>query len=244
MENNNFKQNNDESKALQTLQEYGENLRRRQRLEQTIDRLAAAETSARRIPPYIYIMSGVAACLLILWLALPLRDNTAGQQKPVYQAKVVPDSGNDTIMSLSDENNEVAVLEERQPQRKARPAREGSPMAAVTAHPAVSSETAPVPESIAMPSDVDLRMQEKPAEEADMLLVADQPSVPAADNAPDTIPAPARTMHIITNNVPVSYEPDVDSRKFQFFPKLKSYRHRQLPLFAYQFNKQNIKTNF
>ena len=33
MENNNFKQNKDESNALQTLQEYGENLRRRQRLD-------------------------------------------------------------------------------------------------------------------------------------------------------------------------------------------------------------------
>ncbi len=244
MENNNFKQNNDESKALQTLQEYGENLRRRQRLEQTIDRLAAAETPARRIPPYIYIISGVAACLLILWLVFPLKDKGTGAQKPVYQANVVTDSIRNALPTLSEENREEAVVEELQPQREARPAREGSPMAAVTAHPAVSSETAPAPESIAMPADVDLRMQERPAEEADMLLVADQPSVPAADNVHDTIPAPARTMHIITNNVPVSYEPDVDSRKFQFFPKLKSYRHRQLPLFAYQFNKQNIKTNF
>lgn len=236
MENNNFKQNNDESKALQTLQEYGENLRRRQRLEQTIDRLAAAETPARRIPPYIYIISGVAACLLILWLVFPLKDKGTGAQKPVYQAKVMLDSGNNTIMSLSDENNEVAVLEERQPQRAARPAREGSPMAAITAHPAVSSETAPAPESIAMPADADLRMQEKPAEEADMLLVTDQPSVPAADNIHDTIPAPARPMYIITNNVLVSYEPDDDSRKFQFFPKLRSGRQRQLPLLAHQFN--------
>ena len=244
MENNNFKQNNDESKALQTLQEYGENLRRRQRLEQSIDRQAAAETPARRIAPYIYIISGVAACLLILWLVFPLKDKGMEAQKPVYQANVVTDSSRNALPTLSEESREEAVVEERQPQREARPAREGSPMAAVTAHPAVSSETAPAPESIAMPADADLRMQEKPAEEADMLLVADQPSVPAADNAPDTMPAPARTMHIITNNMPVSYEPDVDSRKFQFFPKLKSYRHRQLPLFAYQFNKQSIKTNF
>ena len=236
MKNNNFKQNNNESKALQTLQEYGENLRRRQRLEQTIDRLAAAETPARRIPPYIYIISGVAACMLILWLVFPLQDKGTGAQKPVYQAKVMLDSGNNTIMSLSDENNEVAVLEKRQPQREARPAREGSPMSAVTAHPAVSSETDPAPESIAMPADVNLRMQKKPADEADMLLVADQPSVPAADNAPDTIPAPARPMYIITNNVLVSYEPDEDSRKFQFFPKLRSGRQRQLPLLAHQFN--------
>lgn len=236
MENNNFKQNNDESKALQTLQEYGENLRRRQRLEQTIDRLAAAETPARRIPPYIYIISGVAACLLILWLVFPLKDKGTGAQKPVYQAKVVTDSSRNALPTLSEESREEAVVEERQPQREARPAREGSPMAAVTAHPAVSSETAPAPESIAMPADVDLRMQEKPAEEADMLLVADQPSVPAADNAHDTIPAPARPMYIITNNVLVSYEPDDDSRKFQFFPKLRSGRQRQLPLLAHQFN--------
>ena len=236
MENNNFKQNNDESKALQTLQEYGENLRRRQRLEQTIDRLAAAETPARRIPPYIYIISGVAACLLILWLVFPLKDKGTGAQKPVYQAKVVTDSSRNALPSLSEESREEAVVEKRQPQREARPAREGSPMAAVTAHPAVSSETAPAPESIAMPADADLRMQEKPAEEADMLLVADQPSVPAADNSPDTIPAPARPMYIITNNVLVSYEPDDDSRKFQFFPKLRSGRQRQLPLLAHQFN--------
>lgn len=236
MENNNFKQNNDESKALQTLQEYGENLRRRQRLEQTIDRLAAAETPARRIPPYIYIISGVAACLLILWLVFPLKDKGTGAQKPVYQANVVTDSIRNALPTLSEENREEAVVEELQPQREARPAREGSPMAAVTAHPAVSSETAPAPESIAMPADADLRMQEKPAEEADMLLVADQPSVPAADNAPDTIPAPARPMYIITNNVLVSYEPDDDSRKFQFFPKLRSGRQRQLPLLAHQFN--------
>ena len=236
MENNNFKQNNDESKALQTLQEYGENLRRRQRLEQTIDRLAAAETPARRIPPYIYIISGVAACLLILWLVFPLKDKGMEAQKPVYQAKVVTDSSRNALPSLSEESREEAVVEKRQLQREARPAREGSPMAAVTAHPAVSSETAPAPESIAMPADVDLRMQEKPAEEADMLLVADQPSVPAADNAPDTIPAPARPMYIITNNVLVSYEPDDDSRKFQFFPKLRSGRQWQLPLLAHQFN--------
>ena len=236
MENNNFKQNNDESKALQTLQEYGENLRRRQRLEQTIDRLAAAETPARRIPPYIYIISGVAACLLILWLVFPLKDKGMEAQKPVYQAKVMLDSGNNTIMSLSDENNEVAVLEERQPQRAAHPAVEGSPMAAVTAHPAVSSETDPAPESIAMPADADFRMQERPAEEAEMFLAAEQPTVPAADNAHDTIPAPARPMYIITNNVLVSYEPDDDSRKFQFFPKLRSGRQRQLPLLAHQFN--------
>ncbi len=236
MKNNNFKQNKDESNALQTLQEYGENLRRRQRLEQTIDRLAAAETPARRIPPYIYIISGVAACMLILWLVFPLKDKGMEAQKPVYQAKVILDSGNNTIISLPDGNKELAVLEERQPQRAAHPAREGSPMAAVTAHPAVSSETVPAPESIATTADADLRMQEKPAEEAEMFLAAEQPTVPAVDNAPDTIPAPARTMHIITNNVPVSYEPDEDSRKFQFFPKLKSYRHRQLPLFAYQFN--------
>lgn len=236
MENNNFKQNNDESKALQTLQEYGENLRRRQRLEQTIDRLAAAETPARRIPPYIYIISGVAACLLILWLVFPLKDKGTGAQKPVYQAKVVTDSSRNALPTLSEESREEAVVEERQLQREARPAREGSPMAAVTAHPAVSSETAPAPESIAMPADADLRMQEKPAEEADMLLVAGQPSVPAADNAHDTIPAPARPMYIITNNVLVSYEPDDDSRKFQFFPKLRSGRQRQLPLLAHQFN--------
>ena len=236
MENNNFKQNNDESKALQTLQEYGENLRRRQRLEQTIDRLAAAETPARRIPPYIYIISGVAACLLILWLVFPLKDKGTGAQKPVYQAKVVTDSSRNALPSLSEESREEAVVEKRQLQREARPAREGSPMAAVTAHPAVSSETAPAPESIAMPADADLRMQEKPAEEADMLLVADQPSVPAADNSPDTIPAPARPIYIITNNVLVSYEPDDDSRKFQFFPKLRSGRQRQLPLLAHQFN--------
>ncbi|MBO7465125.1 MAG: hypothetical protein J6T56_04650 [Bacteroidales bacterium] len=236
MENNNFKQNNDESKALQTLQEYGENLRRRQRLEQTIDRLAAAETPARRIPPYIYIISGVAACLLILWLVFPLKDKGTGAQKPVYQANVVPDNNRNALPTLSEESREEAVVEKRQLQREARPAREGSPMAAVTAHPAVSSETAPAPESIAMPADADLRMQEKPAEEADMLLVADQPSVPAADNAHDTIPAPARPMYIITNNVLVSYEPDDDSRKFQFFPKLRSGRQRQLPLLAHQFN--------
>ena len=221
---------------MQTLQEYGENLRRRQRLEQTIDRLAAAETPARRIPPYIYIISGVAACLLILWLVFPLKDKGTGAQKPVYQANVVTDSIRNALPTLSEENREEAVVEELQPQREARPAREGSPMAAVTAHPAVSSETAPAPESIAMPADADLRMQEKPAEEADMLLVADQPSVPAADNAPDTIPAPARPMYIITNNVLVSYEPDDDSRKFQFFPKLRSGRQRQLPLLAHQFN--------
>ena len=236
MENNNFKQNNDESKALQTLQEYGENLRRRQRLEQTIDRLAAAETPARRIPPYIYIISGVAACLLILWLVFPLKDKGMEAQKPVYQANVVTDSIRNALPSLSEESREEAVVEKRQLQRAAHPAREGSPMAAVTAHPAVSSETAPAPESIAMPADVDLRMQEKPAEEADMHLVADQPSVPAADNTHDTIPAPARPTYIITNNVPVSYEPDVDSRKFQFFPKLRSGRQRQLPLLAHQFN--------
>lgn len=236
MENNNFKQNNDESKALQTLQEYGENLRRRQRLEQTIDRLAAAETPARRIPPYIYIISGVAACLLILWLVFPLKDKGTGAQKPVYQANVVPDSSRNALPSLSEESREEAVVEKLQPQRAARPAREGSPMAAVTAHPAVSSETAPAPESIAMPADADLRMQEKPAEETDMHLVADQPSVPAADNTHDTIPAPARPMYIITNNVLVSYEPDDDSRKFQFFPKLRSGRQRQLPLLAHQFN--------
>lgn len=236
MENNNFKQNNDESKALQTLQEYGENLRRRQRLEQTIDRLAAAETPARRIPPYIYIISGVAACLLILWLVFPLKDKGMEEQKPVYQAKVVPDSNRNALPTLSEESREEDVVEERQPQRAAHPAVEGSPMAAVTAHPAVSSETASSPESIAMPSDVDLRMQEKPADEADMLLVADQPSVPAADNVHDTIPAPARPMYIITNNVLVSYEPDEESRKFQFFPKLRSGRQRQLPLLAHQFN--------
>lgn len=236
MENNNFKQNNDESKALQTLQEYGENLRRRQRLEQTIDRLAAAETPARRIPPYIYIISGVAACLLILWLVFPLKDKGTGAQKPVYQAKVVTDSSRNALPTLSEESREEAVVEKRQPQRAAHPAREGSPMAAVTAHPAVSSETAPAPESIAMPADVDLRMQERPAEETDMLLATDQPSVPAADNTHDTIPAPARPMYIITNNVLVSYEPDDDSRKFQFFPKLRSGRQRQLPLLAHQFN--------
>ena len=236
MENNNFKQNNDESKALQTLQEYGENLRRRQRLEQTIDRLAAAEMPARRIPPYIYIISGVAACLLILWLVFPLKDKGMEAQKPVYQANVVTDSNRHASPTLSEENREEAVVEKRQLQREARPAREGSPMAAVTAHPAVSSETAPAPESIAMPADVDLRMQERPAEEADMLLATDQPTVPAVDNAPDTIPAPARPMYIITNNVLVSYEPDDDSRKFQFFPKLRSGRQRQLPLLAHQFN--------
>ena len=236
MENNNFKQNNDESKALQTLQEYGENLRRRQRLEQTIDRLAAAETPARRISPYIYIISGVAACLLILWLVFPLKDKGMEAQKPVYQANVVTDSNRHASPTLSEENREEAVVEKRQLQRAAHPTVESSPMAAVTAHPAVSSETAPAPESIAMPADADLRMQEKPAEEADMLLVADQPSVPAADNAPDTIPAPARPMYIITNNVLVSYEPDDDSRKFQFFPKLRSGRQRQLPLLAHQFN--------
>ena len=43
-------------------------------------------------------------------------------------------------------------------------------------------------------------------------------------------------MYIITNNVLVSYEPDDDSRKFQFFPKLRSGRQRQLPLLAHQFN--------
>ncbi|MBO4773160.1 MAG: hypothetical protein J5516_00090 [Bacteroidales bacterium] len=236
MENNNFKQNNDESKALQTLQEYGENLRRRQRLEQTIDRLAAAEMPARRIPPYIYIISGVAACLLILWLVFPLKDKGMEAQKPVYQANVVTDSNRHASPTLSEENREEAVVEKRQLQREARPAREGSPMAAVTAHPAVSSETAPAPESIAMPADVDLRMQERPAEEADMLLATDQPTVPAVDNAPDTIPAPARPMYIITNNVLVSYEPDEESRKFRFFPKLRSGRQRQLPLLAHQFN--------
>ena len=236
MKNNNFKQNNDESKALQTLQEYGENLRRRQRLEQTIDRLAAAETPARRIPPYIYIISGVAACMLILWLVFPLQDKGTGAQKPVYQANVVTDSNRHALPTLSEESREEAVVEERQPQREARPAREGSPMAAVTAHPAVSSETAPAPESIAMPADVDLRMQERPAEETDMLLATDQASVPAVDNAPDTIPAPARPMYIITNNVLVSYEPDKESRKFRFFPKLRSGRQRQLPLLAHQFN--------
>lgn len=236
MELKDFSDKNPNEDYWQILQEYGENLRQQKLLKETIDRLTAAEPSARRIPPYIYIISGVAACLLILWLVFPLKDKGMEAQKPVYQAKVMLDSGNNTIMSLSDENNEVAVLEERQPQREARPAREGSPMAAVTAHPAVSSETASSPESIAMPSDVDLRMQEKPADEADMLLVADQPSVPAADNVHDTIPAPARPMYIITNNVLVSYEPDDDSRKFQFFPKLRSGRQRQLPLLAHQFN--------
>ncbi|MBQ5531954.1 MAG: hypothetical protein IIU04_00235, partial [Bacteroidales bacterium] len=146
MENNNFKQNNDESKALQTLQEYGENLRRRQRLEQTIDRLAVAETPARRIPPYIYIISGVAACLLILWLVFPLKYKGTGAQKPVYQAKVVTDSNRHALPTLSEENREEAVVEKLQPQRAAHPAVESSPMAAVTAHPAVSSETAPAPE--------------------------------------------------------------------------------------------------
>ena len=236
MENNNFKQNNNESKALQTLQEYGENLRRRQRLEQTIDRLAAAETPARRIPPYIYIISGVAACLLILWLVFPLKDKGMEAQKPVYQANVVTDSNRHASPTLSEESREEAVVEKLQPQRAAHPAVESSPMAAVTAHPAVSSETAPAPESIAMPADVDLRMQERPAEETDMLLATDQASVPAVDNAPDTIPAPARPMYIITNNVLVSYEPDKESRKFRFFPKLRSGRQRQLPLLAHQFN--------
>ena len=158
------------------------------------------------------------------------------EQKPVYQANVVTDSNRNALPTLSEESREEDVVEELQPQRAARPAREGSPMAAVTAHPAVSSETAPAPESIAMPADVDLRMQEKPAEETDMLLATDQPSVPAADNAHDSIPAPARPMYIITNNVLVSYEPDDDSRKFQFFPKLRSGRQRQLPLLAHQFN--------
>lgn len=110
--------------GLKTLREYGENRRRRQRLEETIDRLAAAETSARqrleqtidnlaaseqseRRTPYIwYVISAVAACLLLLWLVLPLSEREQPELQPTYQAQSLhADSSVRELAGMQADNN-------------------------------------------------------------------------------------------------------------------------------------------
>ena len=114
--------------GLKTLREYGENRRRRQRLEETIDRMAAAETSARqRLEQTIdnlaaseqserrtrmiwYVISAVAACLLLLWLVLPLSERELPELQPTYQAQSLPADSSVREQSgmQADNSNEIS----------------------------------------------------------------------------------------------------------------------------------------
>ncbi|MBP5614167.1 MAG: hypothetical protein J6X35_08525, partial [Bacteroidales bacterium] len=57
--------------CLQALRVHGENLRRQQRLSDSIDRMAAAAPPARRRPLFLYYtLGGVAACLALFFLTV------------------------------------------------------------------------------------------------------------------------------------------------------------------------------
>ena len=80
--------------CLQALRVHGENLRRQQRLSDSIDRMAAAAPPARRRPLFLYYtLGGVAACLALFFLTVrfsstppkPMPDAEMAQLQPVQQ---------------------------------------------------------------------------------------------------------------------------------------------------------------
>ena len=245
----------------QTLQEYGENLRRQKRLEETIGRLAAAEPSARRRPMLLYVASGVAACLLLLLLVRPFSGREASQPRPDEMVQVaLADSAVREAVELQADNriinnNEDAgqTLVKPQPRPRVRSNRsdrqavlplqpEEEPLLrqSVAESRPLPAETASVFEWMKMDADQDDQFEwdELPAS----LEPVRRRQVVKANVAADSTPVIPKALVVHTKAQQFPADSSDDSRIFYLFRRPGNDSRTRSHLFSYSKNKSFVFT--
>ena len=252
----------------QTLQEYGENLRRQQWLAETIDRLAAAEPSARRKPMLLYVASGVAACLLLLLLVRPLTERGVSQPHPDELAQVAPaDSAVRETVDLQADNRPIINEEigqpnmqpnvqpdlQRQPRPRVRSNRSNQPAVlpvqleeepvlrqSVAETRPLPAESAPVPEWMVLDTDRDdvYEWDELPAS---LEPVRRRPVV-KAKVAADSTPVAPKALVVQTRTQQFPADSSCDARVFYLFRRPGNDSRTRSHLYSYSKSKSFIFT--
>ena len=252
----------------QTLQEYGENLRRQQWLAETIDRLAAAEPSARRKPMLLYVASGVAACLLLLLVVRPLTERGVSQPHPDELAQVAPaDSAVRETVDLQADNRPIINEEigqpnmqpnvqpdlQRQPRPRVRSNRSNQPAVlpvqleeepvlrqSVAETRPLPAESAPVPEWMVLDTDRDdvYEWDELPAS---LEPVRRRPVV-KAKVAADSTPVAPKALVVQTRTQQFPADSSCDARVFYLFRRPGNDSRTRSHLYSYSKSKSFIFT--